>query len=1112
MKKVLSLLVLSLCTALVALADGTVPSFATVGEGVTLVSATNDAAYPWDDTIVAGAITSTNKNHGSASAYVLNIESTSAIYVKLAYSVSSENNCDFLRILDGTTELYSFSGSSSNQTLEFLLKAGSHALTFKYTKDGSQSAGNDRATIHSLALTATDTHLTFAQHSAGVTILSETNEDTYLWSDSIPGMLVSTNHTAGTNSQYAVEFQCDTTVCVTFDYSVSSYNSENFGTFMFAYDGNANSISVQGTSSATGTYYFQKGTHRLTFHYYKRYHVNSSNVQDRATLSNLRLVAIEDEMQTIDLAAAGTLGTEALSRVDVLTDVRFMRLSGTLNSSDWTTIKNMTNLVYLDIRNITNTEIPASQFASTKMRYMKFPTGLKSIGDRAFYDAYLQGVLELPEGLESIGEYAFYRNALTRVTLPQSCVTLGSYAFQNNTSLTYFAFHDGITAIPANFLDGCTNLQTIGGCKNIDTVGNHGLSNCQYLLTLEDFAPTTIGTYAMYNCYRLRDFDMTQITTISNYGLESCDSLKVVTLPSVTSIGDFAFSYCDGLQRVDIGDNLTAMPCYGFYDCNALTTVVMGTSVASFSDYTFNACEKISDVYLNAPTPPTVANTPFYSVTAPTLYVPDYAMVSYKLDNYWSKFLTVEPNPYPTEKLRLSGTLELTSNLRIPDAPDLTMVAGSHLTVNGNNPQTFGTVAVNTGVYISNVYTNYPSTIVSRCSEMSAEAVTVSNYIGATRWYFVSFPFDAKYDDITARNGGTDIAFVVRRYDGKARGDNGIGYAWQNVTAGDTLHANQGYIVQLQSAGWLTVRATAESRNELFRSTAVTLPLDENPSLSVADAGWNLVGNPYPAYFDIWYMDYTAPITVWSEANKTYTAYSVADDDLALRPYQAFFVQRPQNIENVTFQPAGRQNGTAIEHGTGTPARRMAASEERYVMNLVLTAGSDSADGEGDRTRIVINPVSSDGYEAECDASKMMSDEAVPQLFTLRDGIRYAINEGPQDEGIVALGISVPASGTYTLAATRADREVVLSDALTGQIVTLDEPYTFSSDGGTFLSRFTVSFDPATHIDAPTAVESERMYDLFGRSVDNAAGIGAKGVANAGRGIYIVNGKKLLVR
>ena len=135
MKKVLSLLVLSLCTALVALADGTVSSFATVGEGVTLVSATNDAAYPWDDTIVAGAITSTNKNHGSASAYVLNIESTSAIYVKLAYSVSSENNCDFLRILDGTTELYSFSGSSSNQTLEFLLKAGSHALTFKYTKD-----------------------------------------------------------------------------------------------------------------------------------------------------------------------------------------------------------------------------------------------------------------------------------------------------------------------------------------------------------------------------------------------------------------------------------------------------------------------------------------------------------------------------------------------------------------------------------------------------------------------------------------------------------------------------------------------------------------------------------------------------------------------------------------------------------------------------------------------------------------------------------------------------------------------------------------------------------------------------------------------------------------
>ena len=95
-------------------------------------------------------------------------------------------------------------------------------------------------------------------------------------------------------------------------------------------------------------------------------------------------------------------------------------------------------------------------------------------------------------------------------------------------------------------------------------------------------------------------------------------------------------------------------------------------------------------VYITAPAPPAVGSAPFYSPTGVTLYVPEYAMVSYKLDNYWSQFTKVEPNPNQPDKVNLYKKLELTSNARIPNSPDIYLGKGGALIVNGDNAQTFG--------------------------------------------------------------------------------------------------------------------------------------------------------------------------------------------------------------------------------------------------------------------------------------------------------------------------------------------------------------------------------------------------------------------------------------
>ena len=52
-------------------------------------------------------------------------------------------------------------------------------------------------------------------------------------------------------------------------------------------------------------------------------------------------------------------------------------------------------------------------------------------------------------------------------------------------------------------------------------------------------------------------------------------------------------------------------------------------------------------------------------------------------------------------------------------------------------------------------------------------------------------------------------------------------------------------------------------------------------------------------------MDFTAPITVWT--GSTYKAYSIVDDNYVLRPMESFFVQKPDEIDNIIFHKEGRQ-------------------------------------------------------------------------------------------------------------------------------------------------------------------------------------------------------------
>ena len=307
----------------------------------------------------------------------------------------------------------------------------------------------------------------------------------------------------------------------------------------------------------------------------------------------------------------------------------------------------------------------------------------------------------------------------------------------------------------------------------------------------------------------------------------------------------------------------------------------------------------------------------------------------------------------------------------------------------------------------------------------------------------------------------------------------------------------------------MTMPSEVAGHIQVLNTNDVTTKLEPHESTASANKSWNYVGNPYPAYYDIYYMDFTAPITVWT--GNTYKAYSIVDDDFVLRPMQSFFVQKPDAVDNIIFHKEGRQMTSGIERVSTAKVRVMAtANISRKFFNLEIS----NEEGLKDETRLVINEDANIGYEIEKDASKFMSiDAEVPQIFTIdAERNNYAINERPQKDGNICVGYLATKEGFYTISAVKAEGEIILFDKEQNKYVDLSlQDYTFytKSTEGINDSRFVLMVKANTG--EVTGVENtatpQTKIEGGNGCVNITVGAKANVVINALNGVTVFNGK-----
>ena len=1085
---------------------------------------TNDATHPWvveDNTAI---IRGNNQSSYIASWLTFAYSSAKRTELSFDWAMYNYSNHKALQVfIDGVYQ--GNTTNSSYNSMRFYLDAGDHIVAFRDSVGGYNSNQNwsgiknvivkEIRPLESAVLTENSQPLTFVNES----VIPWTIEDGYVEHCNYRAMNV--------GSTFSTTFEVENTSKLSFTYKVAnfnttSYNYEECHNLIVKINGIQISKSWDNRSDTYWCVALEPG--RYTVEWIDTVY-NHWAVDDYNYYTQIKDIELSNNWIDVDLATAGTLGYEVLysGKADVLNDVEFLKISGPLNAADWTDIMNMTNLKALDLSDAQITEIPNNAFDGKGwLNSVILPEGINRIGNYAFRGTSIRRII-IPSTVTTIGQYAFISTPLQYLTFAEGSQlkSIQKYAFQKCASLQEVILPEGVETIACFAFDLCTSMKKVEMPNTVTSLAAYAFASAYSMESIR-FSDALTELYewvcteghslkevhlpanliridhtAFYNTYNLHNIDFPSSLREIDYEAFSYSALDSVKLPiNLQWLGTDAFSNNSCLKYIEFPSYLErGSYSYRYYYYNDGNNWYTSDSNSGYRS-NFRSCPNIETIVMRSATPPVIDADPFESSRAKnaiTLVVPSFSVVNYKLDTYWYQFGTIVEGD-DVDYWKLTSPLMLTNNRRMQGTPDVDLYYGGQLTVGGSAPFTMGQF---------NMYVNEsnPGRLLNTCENMTADAATTKFAVDANKWYFFTPLNDVAIADIDVSNGAS---YVFRYYDAQNRAANGANGSWKNVDT-DKLNAGQGYIFHCNTACTITFPADAESQKQLFNTKDVTRTLTVNEAASTANRSWNYVGNPYPAYYDIYYMDFTSPITVWN--GSTYQAYSVADDEFVLRPMQSFFVQKPDAVDQIVFHKEGRQLTTSISHGVA--AARAAQKSDRRIFNLGISANSEFADT--DMTRVVINSNASLGYEIACDAAKFMSfDASVPQIFTTdSEGNNYAINERPLSNGLVALAFYAGQEGFYTIRSLRADGEIRLYDAEQNRTIDLTrEDYTFQSEAtnGVNNSRFTLTFNAndsettgIADIEQSTLNTEHSVYDLQGRKTTAAQ-----------KGIFIQNGKKVV--
>lgn len=753
------------------------------------------------------------------------------------------------------------------------------------------------------------------------------------------------------------------------------------------------------------------------------------------------------------------------------------------------------------------TEISDSAFFScTSLQSIALGSSVTCINNRVFSQCTALHSVILNEKLTHIGTEAFCQcSSLHSVLLPQSLVAIGNGAFQgtgltdivipaNVESIGYKAFA-GLNAQPSSYWGPC--YYSIKNESMLSSSYHEGTGQIRSLFIPKKSKLTSIAPYAFADNNKLKKisilgdsiksiqegaFCKCQLDTLilppnlkelNTLSFGYCDSLKFIAMPnSLTEISDNAFVGCTNLDNVQFPKKLTKIGHHAFADCTNLRNVDIPGLVTDIEEYAFKDCQ-VKSVYSYLFDPFTIGQNTFspYANANAILYVPNVedTEMKYLYDTQWSQFLNRQrmDKSFVYDDFYSKGDV----NIRCEDDPlhgnpNATLYPGAGLTVEDNDCDTTDLGNIIIGSDGDDAW----GAVLAGCN-LHLDSLIQNITIQGKKWYFFGFPFDVKIEDIR-----TGAKYVIYEYDGQMRAERDT-TGWKRLPKDQKyLHPGHGYIFQFNFAASGEISIVVPSPR--FCDMLEKIILKFFPSDKANNKSWNYASNPFLGYYDINDLNITTPITIWDVAQGNYRTVRPGDDDYYFSPYEGFFLQNVEERDfELTFDRSKAMTKKQMDEQRDTRRHAMARTQQRHsgraIINLTLASESASDD-----TRIVINEGAGMGYELGLDAAKFLSTEnSVPQIFSYDDSnVQYAINERPMQTGVVELGVRIPASGMYTIDATRMDTMMYLLDRKMNIMHDFSTgAYMFSAGAGMQNNRFALVRQYNAPTDAEETIENTQV-------------------------------------
>ena len=332
---------------------------------------------------------------------------------------------------------------------------------------------------------------------------------------------------------------------------------------------------------------------------------------------------------------------------------------------------------------------------------------------------------------------------------------------------------------------------------------------------------------------------------------------------------------------------------------------------------------------------------------------------------------------------------------------------------------------------------------------------------------------------------GTNENYELMRYSGETRAaysyqyddDNSTAWTGQDLEGRDETKETEGFLIKNgNTAAPITVRFYGKSEISNVavykedgndKSIELTKWNYNEPWTSTTTGGnrfthkenmsWNLFGSPYLCAMNYNDMEYGR--VIYGYIKNAYKTINTANETSGYIPAgDAVFTQTAtlKNYETVNVSSSAKKNGDSYAATSSLSVsikRTGEASEDDVAYGDILQLGAVPASEARNE------------FDMSADGVKWMAGGEA-QIYATRSGGRYSLLSAVSIDGKVAVGVTVPEPGMYTIAVPddclAEDYEtVVLEDAVTGRTVDLLEGgYDFTTvENGDIIGRFNISFN-----------------------------------------------------